>query len=52
VQDHLLHNGVLGGLPLGPHYPELEACGLFCVTEVHRKDDIDRLASLVAEAVR
>jgi glycine dehydrogenase subunit 1 len=43
---------VLGGLALGPEYPELEACALFCVTEVHRKDDIDHLASLVAEAVR
>ncbi|HUU37961.1 MAG TPA: aminomethyl-transferring glycine dehydrogenase subunit GcvPA [Candidatus Desulfaltia sp.] len=52
IENHLLRNGVLGGLALGPDYPGLEACGLFCVTEVHRKDDIDRLARLVAEAVR
>ncbi|MFZ2053256.1 MAG: aminomethyl-transferring glycine dehydrogenase subunit GcvPA [Candidatus Aminicenantales bacterium] len=51
IEDHLLRNGVLGGLALGPDYPGLEDCGLFCVTEAHRKDDIDRLARLVAEAV-
>ena len=52
IESHLLRNGVVGGLALGPDYPGLEACALFCVTEVHGKDDIDRLARLVAEAVR
>jgi glycine dehydrogenase subunit 1 len=52
IESHLLSNGVVGGLALGPDYPGLEACALFCVTEVHGKDDIDRLARLVAEAVR
>ena len=52
VQDALFRNGVIGGLPLGPDYPDLGACGLFCVTEVHSKRDIDRLAELVEEASR
>jgi glycine dehydrogenase subunit 1 len=52
IESHLLRNGVVGGLALGPDYPGLGACALFCVTEVHSKDDIDRLAGLVAEAAR
>jgi glycine dehydrogenase subunit 1 len=52
VADHLLSNGVLGGLALGSFYPALKDCALFCVTEVHSKADIDRLAGLVAEVKR
>ncbi|MGB7294122.1 MAG: aminomethyl-transferring glycine dehydrogenase subunit GcvPA [Candidatus Aminicenantales bacterium] len=52
IADHLLRNGVIGGQELGPDYPELDSCALFCVTEVHGKEDIDRLAGLVEEAVR
>lgn len=52
VQEALFRNGLIGGLPLGPDYPDLGSCGLFCVTEVHSKRDIDRLAELVEEASR
>jgi glycine dehydrogenase subunit 1 len=52
VDEHLRENGILGGLRLEPDYPELEDCSLFCVTETHRKEDIDRLAGLVREALR
>lgn len=49
VEEHLLNRGILGGLSLGSHYPELKDCALFCVTEVRSKADIDRLAALIAE---
>jgi glycine dehydrogenase subunit 1 len=52
VDKHLRENGILGGLGLEPDYPELKDCALICVTETHRKEDIDRLAGLVREAVR
>jgi glycine dehydrogenase subunit 1 len=52
VAEYLLGKGVIGGLPLEPHYPGLKDCALFCVTETHSRADIDRLAGLVAEAVR
>jgi len=52
VQDFLRKNGVLGGLSLEPFFPELKNCALFCVTEVHKKDDIDRLVRLVGEVLR
>lgn len=49
VEKHLKENGVLGGVSLERFYPELKNCALFCVTEVHTKDDIDRLAGLLGE---
>jgi len=52
VEDHLRRNGVLGGLNLEPFFPELKDCALLCVTEVHKKDDIDMLARLVGEVLR
>jgi glycine dehydrogenase subunit 1 len=52
AEDHLRRNGVIGGLALESDYPELRDCALFCVTEVQRRDDIDRLAALVEEALR
>jgi glycine dehydrogenase subunit 1 len=52
VKDHLLSKGILGGLALEPHYPGLKECALFCVTEVHKKDEIDWLANLIAEVMR
>jgi glycine dehydrogenase subunit 1 len=52
VDEHLRRNGVLGGLSLEPDYPELKGCALVCVTETHRKEDIDKMAGLVGEALR
>jgi glycine dehydrogenase subunit 1 len=52
TDEYLQDRGVLGGFDLEPDYPELKNCALFCVTEVHRKTDIDRLADLVKEASR
>jgi glycine dehydrogenase subunit 1 len=43
VHKHLLQSGIHGGLPLKPHFPELEESALFALTEVHAPDDIDRL---------
>jgi glycine dehydrogenase subunit 1 len=52
VNENLKKKGVIGGLGLGAFYPELKNCGLFCVTEVHKKEDVDRLATLVEEGFR
>lgn len=51
-EKDLRAKGVLAGYPLGRDYPELENAVLVCVTETRRKDDIDRLARAVEEAVR
>lgn len=38
----LRDDGILGGVPLGPDYPDLEDCFLVAVTERHRREDLDR----------
>jgi glycine dehydrogenase subunit 1 len=40
--------GILGGIPLGGDYPELADAILVCVTEQHRRVDIDALAQGLA----
>jgi glycine dehydrogenase subunit 1 len=49
VHQHLLQNGLQGGLPLQPWYPTLPNSILFGVTELHSTESIDRLISLLEE---
>jgi glycine dehydrogenase subunit 1 len=48
----LRERGIFGGLDLSAEYPELGQSALLCVTEVHTKADIDRLADELAEVLR
>lgn len=50
VNKALLAAGIIGGLDLGAHYPELAGCMLVCVTEKRTRAEIDRLVRTV-EAV-
>ncbi|MFM7736313.1 MAG: aminomethyl-transferring glycine dehydrogenase subunit GcvPA, partial [Alphaproteobacteria bacterium] len=43
--ERLLRRGIVAGLPLGRWYPELPDSILLCATDVHRRTDVDRLAS-------
>ncbi len=52
VNRALRERGIFGGLDLSSQYPELGQSTLVCVTEVHTKADIDRLADELAEALR
>ena len=47
VNETLLKNGILGGLDLGKLYPEFNNCLLFCVTEVIKKEDMDKLVDIL-----
>jgi glycine dehydrogenase subunit 1 len=40
--------GIIGGLDLGPHAPELGSALLICITELNRKESIDRLVDSLA----
>ena len=51
VNRALRERGIFGGLDLSEQYPELGQSALLCVTEVHTKADIDRLAEELAEAL-
>jgi glycine dehydrogenase subunit 1 len=44
INRRLLEHRVLGGLPLGRFYPELDDCWLVCVTESRTREEIDQLA--------
>jgi glycine dehydrogenase subunit 1 len=48
VQQRLLGEGILAGVPLGRDYPELADSLLVCVTEANRAEEIDRLAAGLA----
>ena len=52
VNRRLLERGIFGGHDLSADFPELGQSALYCVTEVHAKDEIDRLAETLAEVVR
>lgn len=40
---------IFGGINLERYFPELGNSALYCVTEIHTKEDIDRLASALRE---
>jgi len=47
VNSELLNGGIVGGLELGKYYPELGDCLLFCVTELNKREEIDRLVEVL-----
>ncbi len=51
INEELLEHGVFGGKDLTGEFPELGNSALYCVTEVHTKEDIDRLADSLREVV-
>jgi glycine dehydrogenase subunit 1 len=52
VNAALLARGIFGGGDLSQSHPSLAQCALYCVTEVHAQEDIDRLARELAEVTR
>jgi glycine dehydrogenase subunit 1 len=41
--------GLIGGLPLGTYYPELDRSMLLCATELTRREDVDALVRCLQE---
>jgi glycine dehydrogenase subunit 1 len=52
INQALLDRGIFGGKDLTAEFPELGNSALYCVTEVHTQDDIDRLVDALQEVVR
>jgi glycine dehydrogenase subunit 1 len=48
VNERLRRQGMIGGLDLEPHYPELAGCLLFCCTEKRSRAEIDAFCKGVA----
>lgn len=51
INKRLLEKGVFGGLDLSVKFPELGQCALYCITEIHTKEDIDRMVSSIKEII-
>ncbi|MFN0044831.1 MAG: aminomethyl-transferring glycine dehydrogenase, partial [Alphaproteobacteria bacterium] len=52
IDEALRARGIFGGKNLSREFPELGQSALYCVTEIHDRADIDRLARSLAEIVR
>ncbi len=51
INAKLLEKGVFGGKDLSEEFPELGESALYCVTEVHMKEDVDTLVQALKEIV-
>jgi glycine dehydrogenase subunit 1 len=51
INEALLTREIFGGRDLTKELPELGKTALYCVTEVHTQDDIDRLTAALKEIV-
>jgi glycine dehydrogenase subunit 1 len=49
INKILFIKGIFGGKDLTKEFPELGQCALYCVTEIHKKEDIDRLVAALRE---
>lgn len=45
INKELLEHKIFGGMDLSTEFPQFGQCAQYCVTEVHTKEDIDRLVS-------
>ena len=51
VNAALRERGIFGGKDLSRDFPELGQSALYCVTEVHTADDIERLVEALREVI-
>jgi len=51
LNSRLLKHGVYGGLNLKDEFPKLGNAALFCVTEVHSREDIEKLIAAIRTEV-
>jgi len=51
INTSLLSKKIFGGKSLKSEFPELGESALFCVTEIHTKEDLDALARAIREFV-
>lgn len=51
INQKLLHRQIQGGKDLSKEFPELGQTALYCVTEIHSKEQIRRLADALREII-
>jgi glycine dehydrogenase subunit 1 len=52
VNKALLKRGIQGGKDITKEFPELGRTALYCVTEIHTEEDIEKLANALGEVVK
>jgi len=52
LENRLLTKGIQIGAPVTESIPELGETAVFCVTEIHSKEDIDKLRTALLEVLR
>ena len=52
INSRLLEKNIFGGKDLSQEFPEMGQCALYCVTEIHTKEDIDSLVKALGDAVK
>jgi glycine dehydrogenase subunit 1 len=52
INKMLLDYRIFGGKDISSEFPELGQSALYCVTEIHHKDDIERLVSSLKEILQ
>lgn len=45
INNKLMERGIFGGKDLSGEFTKLGECALYCITEIHAKDDIDKLVT-------
>jgi len=51
VNERLLQHHIHGGKDISREFPELDQTALYCVTEIHSKDEIQHLAETLEEII-
>ncbi|SKC83788.1 aminomethyl-transferring glycine dehydrogenase subunit GcvPA [Maledivibacter halophilus] len=51
INKELMSKGIFGGKDLSLDFPELGQSALYCVTEIHSKEDIDKLIEAIKEII-
>ncbi|WP_391209603.1 aminomethyl-transferring glycine dehydrogenase subunit GcvPA [Psychrobacillus sp. L4] len=51
INQKLREKGIFGGIDLSESFQELGQSALYCVTEVHSKEDIDKLVSAIRDSI-
>ncbi len=52
INEALLGRGIFGGKDVSSEFPELGQSSLYCVTEMHTKEELDRLAMTLREVLK
>lgn len=52
INKALKEKGIIPGLGLGEYFPELRNSALLCITEMHKKEDIDRFSAELEEVLK